>query len=123
LSALFVTRCVSRCKQQYIEEVAPSKITIAVRLLRSNDLASHKLGSRVGEVLHVTHDGVQSFGLSGGLLEVRHAAPLEGGLDGVGRVVSELEDLWYVSDGSLVKKELDTERTFQDLRPWGPHFS
>jgi hypothetical protein len=34
----------------------------------------------------------------GGLLEVRHAAPLEGGLDAVRSVVAKLEDLWCVSE-------------------------
>jgi hypothetical protein len=75
------------------------KITTAARLLRSNNLAGHELGVGVGEVGHVAHDGVHSGLVLGGLLEVGHAAPLEGGLDAVRSVVSELEDLWYVSDG------------------------
>jgi len=82
--------------------VAPIKLhsqQLVQRLLRSNDLASHELGRGVGEVLDVAHDGVQGFLLASGVLEVRHAAPLEGGLDGVGGVVAELEDLRCVSDG------------------------
>ena len=81
--------------------MAPKKsqerFTIAVRLLRRNDLASHELGSGVGEVRHVAHDSVHRGLVVSGLLEVRHAAPLEGGLDGVGSVGRELEDLCCVS--------------------------
>ena len=72
--------------------------TAAVRLLRANDLASHELGSGVGEVGHVAHDGVHGGLVLGGLLEVGHAAPLKGGLDAVRSIVSELEDLRCVSD-------------------------
>jgi len=72
--------------------------TAAVRLLRANDLASHELGSGVGEVGHVAHDGIHGGLVLGSLLEVGHAAPLEGGLDAVRSVISELEDLGCVSD-------------------------
>jgi len=65
-------------------------------LLRANELASHELRRLVGEVLDIVHDDLQRRAASS-LLEVGHAAPLKGGLDGVGRVVAELEDLHYVS--------------------------
>jgi hypothetical protein len=97
LGALFATIASADARQQYIA-VAPKRknqerFTIAVRLLRSNDLAGHELGRGVGEVGHVAHDGVHRGLVFGGLLEVRHAAPLDGGLDAVGSVVSKLEDL------------------------------
>ena len=88
--------------------MAPKKsqerFTIAVRLLRRNDLASHELGSGVGEVRHVAHDSVHRGLVVSGLLEVRHAAPLEGGLDGVGSVGRELENLRCVSDTRYERK-------------------
>ena len=88
--------------------MAPKKsqerFTIAVRLLRRNDLASHELGSGVGEVRHVAHDSVHRGLVFSGLLEVRHAAPLEGGLDGVGSVGRELENLRCVSDTRYERK-------------------
>jgi hypothetical protein len=77
------------------------RITTAARLLRCDDLASHELGRGVGEVGHVAHDGIHGGLVLGGLLEVRHAAPLEGGLDAVRSVVSELEDLCCVSDSTM----------------------
>ena len=91
--------------------MAPKKsqerFTIAVRLLRRNDLASHELGSGVGEVRHVAHDSVHRGLVFSGLLEVRHAAPLEGGLDGVGSVGRELENLRCVS-GVFGQRSLET---------------
>jgi hypothetical protein len=78
--------------------------TTALRLLRCNDLASHELGGGVGEVRHVAHDGVHRGLVFSGLLEVRHAAPLEGGLDGVGSVGRELENLRCVSDTRYERK-------------------
>jgi hypothetical protein len=74
------------------------KFTTAARLLRSNNLAGHELRVGVGEVGHVAHDGIHGGLVLGGLLEVRHAAPLEGGLDAVRSVVAELEDLWCVGE-------------------------
>ena len=105
-------------------DAALHRSTIAPRLLRPNDLAGHELRVGVGEVGHVAHDGIHSGLILGGLLEVGHAAPLEGSLDAVRSVVAELEDLWCVSDDRIPRRELgDTGRTFQDLRPEGPHFS
>jgi hypothetical protein len=98
------------------------KFTTAARLLRSNNLAGHELRVGVGEVGHVAHDGVHGGLVLGGLLEVGHAAPLEGGLDAVGSVVSELEDLCCVSERPRYE-EIAWSCTFQDLRPEGPHFS
>lgn len=65
----------------------------AQNLLGCNNLASHELRGGVGEVLHVCHDSLESGLVGGSLLEVVHAAPLEGGLDAVGSIISELEDL------------------------------
>lgn len=66
-------------------------------LLRSNDTASHELGGSVGEVGDIVHDVLERRA-GGSLLEVGHAAPLESGLDAVGRVLRELNDLWRMSD-------------------------
>lgn len=62
-------------------------------LLRRNNLASHELRGGVGEVLHISHDSLKRGLVGRSLLEVVQAAPLEGGLDAVGSVISELEDL------------------------------
>jgi hypothetical protein len=78
-----------RPMQRYIVH----RSTTAPRLLRSNDFAGHELGRGVGEVRHVAHDGVHRGLVFSGLLEVSHAAPLDGGLDAVGSVGWELEDL------------------------------
>jgi hypothetical protein len=83
------------------------RFTVAVRLLRSNDLAGHELGRGVGEVGHVAHDGLHRGLVLGGLLEVSHAAPLDGGLDAVGSVSWELEDLRCVSGVRIWGKNLE----------------
>jgi hypothetical protein len=95
--------CVSRCKaastsQRPQQKRIKKKSQQLHSLLRSNDLAGHELRVGVGEVGHVAHDGIHGGLVLGGLLEVRHAAPLEGGLDAVRSVVAELEDLWRVSE-------------------------
>lgn len=63
-------------------------------LLGANDLTAEELGGGVGEVLHIVHNGLGGIAACG-LLEVVQAAPLESGLDSVGRVVSELDDLFF----------------------------
>jgi hypothetical protein len=62
-------------------------------LLGANDLTAEELGGGVGEVLHVVHDGLGGIAARG-LLEVIQAGPLEGCLDSIGRVISELDDLF-----------------------------
>lgn len=90
----------SSSTSQWLQK-SQEKITTAARLLRCDDLASHELGRGVGEVGDVAHDGVHGGLVLSGLLEVGHAAPLEGGLHGVGSVVSELEDLCCVSGSTI----------------------
>jgi hypothetical protein len=80
---------------------AVHRSTTASRLLRPNDLASHELRRGVGEVGHVAHDSSHGVLVFRGLLEVSHAAPLEGGLDAVGRAGWELDDLHSVSDNRI----------------------
>lgn len=106
---------------QVSTKLEPGRHGAAQDLLGSNNLASHELGSGVGEVLDIVHDGLESIGGASGLLEVLHAAPLEGGLDAVGSVGTKVEDLYPVSDDSLGWNLLwlqdGQKHTFQDLRP------
>jgi len=54
-------------------------------------VSRHKSRGLVAEVLDVTDDLLEVLAL-GGLFKIAEATPLEGGLDGVGLVLGELED-------------------------------